>query len=123
MSIYACNNCAWVGHEGETVHPKHAESISLCPNCKETTEEVTPSWFNEIREEAKHKDSESKKAISWLIKIYIACGRKGWEEGPTEGEVMDNILSFLGNRDLIPKTEEYADNVKKLLSEVEPDPF
>ena len=64
MSICACNNCAWVGYKIETVHPKHLESVSLCPNCKETTEEVTPSWFNEIREDAKHKDNELKKTVN-----------------------------------------------------------
>jgi len=49
--IRICNNddCEWVGWLSDTVHPKHAESLSLCPECKETTECLTPEWLIELR--------------------------------------------------------------------------
>lgn len=36
-----CNNesCGWSGPLSETVHPKHDDSMVLCPVCNETTEE------------------------------------------------------------------------------------
>lgn len=32
-----CNACEWIGSERESVHPKHDETMILCPKCNETT--------------------------------------------------------------------------------------
>lgn len=50
MEIRECNGCDWVGWVEDCVHPKHVESVCLCPECKETTFTVTPSRIVELRE-------------------------------------------------------------------------
>lgn len=37
------------------------------------------------------------KAFYWLLKLLRAIDRKGWEEGPTEDEVRNDINCFLMN--------------------------
>ncbi len=49
--IRECNNPErnWIGWESDCVHPKHAESLRLSPECHETTEQVTPTDMREIK--------------------------------------------------------------------------
>lgn len=37
--MYMCNGdaCGWAGMGWECVHPKHDDSLRLCPRCHETT--------------------------------------------------------------------------------------
>lgn len=41
---------------------------------------------------------ELERATALLLASYVAVRRKGWEEGKTENEVMDEVLSFLWNQ-------------------------
>ena len=50
MEIRECNGCDWVGWADDCVHPKHVQSLSLCPECKETTFTVTSERVIELRE-------------------------------------------------------------------------
>lgn len=110
--IRVCNNCDWVDKKKDTVHPKHDESMILCPECKETTEQVTANWFKELR-------TDKRKAVYWLIRTYIAYSREGWEEGPTMNEIHEKICDFLANRKLQPNYEDNAKNVEKFLIKME----
>jgi NAD-dependent SIR2 family protein deacetylase len=42
MEIRECNSCDWVGYVDDCFHPKHQQSLMLCPDCKETTFVITP---------------------------------------------------------------------------------
>ena len=48
--IRECSGCDWVGWGEDCVHPKHVESLRLCPECNETTEQVTPLRVVELME-------------------------------------------------------------------------
>ena len=48
--IRECNYCDWIGWAYDCVHPKHIESLLLCPECNETTEFVTPQRCIELRD-------------------------------------------------------------------------
>ena len=50
MNIRECNECEWVGWSDNCVRPKHAESLELCPECKETTFIITPDRVRELNE-------------------------------------------------------------------------
>ena len=45
---------------------------------------------------------ERNKAIYWLLRLFMAINREGWEEGETESKVRDNVLSFLANLGVDP---------------------
>jgi hypothetical protein len=59
--IRVCNNdeCNWVGWLSDCVHPKHVDSLCLCPECKETTEYLSPEWFKEIRDQLESQKKPS----------------------------------------------------------------
>lgn len=73
MQIRVCNGCDWVGWEDETVCPKHAESVRLCPECRETTEVVTPQWFKDLR-------GALRRAAQSIHPICVNCGEFTCEE-------------------------------------------
>lgn len=52
-----------------------------------------------------------------LLKSYLVRYRKGWEEGPTENEVMEEVLDWLWNHNLDPSC--HKENVNQLIEEFE----
>jgi len=39
IRIFECNGCDWRGPLNETMHPKHDETLMVCPECHETVYE------------------------------------------------------------------------------------
>lgn len=54
-------------------------------------------------------------AIRLLIKCYDSTHRQSWEEGETEGEVMDSVCAFLWNLGLQPGLPEHESAVKTFM--------
>jgi hypothetical protein len=46
--------------------------------------------------------SRERRLIYWLLECYAAAHRQGWESGPTQNEVMDDVHSLLCNLDYDP---------------------
>jgi hypothetical protein len=63
---------------------------------------------------------DAENALYWLYKLFTAKRREGWEEGPSEDEVMDDVLCFLANAGIDPGIvprekiqKEFLDRVEK----------
>lgn len=56
-------------------------------------------------------------AIRLLIECYNSIHRHSWEEGKTEGEVMDDVCAFLWNLGLQPGLPEHEDAVKAFMEQ------
>lgn len=62
---------------------------------------------------------ESSLATYWLLRLKLAQQREGWEEGPTTEEVMEQITSFLFNREFDPGVESHRENIAEFIAEIE----
>lgn len=49
--IRECVSCDWIGWATDCVHPKHIESVSLCPECNDATDWVSPDQCREWRDQ------------------------------------------------------------------------
>ena len=62
-------------------------------------------------------DRDTENTLYWLLRLFIAVNREGWEEGPSEAEVQNNVRDFLANAGLDPYTHE--DAARRFLAVVE----
>lgn len=97
MKILVCNNCDWTGWETEAVHPKHVESARLCPECYETTEEMTPRWVKELlsAEELVHLVQRLERAfepVHEAVTLALKEISNFWEQLPQETK--NYIIAF-----------------------------
>ena len=58
--IRECNACEWIGWQSECVAPKHLQSFLVCPECGETTEQVTPNQVKGLREYIQQLEADIK---------------------------------------------------------------
>lgn len=56
-------------------------------------------------------------ALYWLVRLFIAQDREGWEEGPTEEEVREKVLSALDNTCIGPYL--FPDSLREFLADQE----
>lgn len=62
-------------------------------------------------------EQETENALYWLLQLFTVANREGWEDGPTEIEIRDNVKDFLANAGLCPYSHEPA--VKRFFADVE----
>jgi hypothetical protein len=69
--IRVCDDdeCNWIGLGCDCVHPEHAESLSLCPVCNETTHEITPEIVKVWWRDRKKLQQENERMRNALQKI------------------------------------------------------
>lgn len=108
--IRECNACDWVGWQSECIHPKHAESLQLCPECHETAFCIMPHHI---------LDSEYR-GMSDLDKLRTVFSQIGisytYRQKTSGGSVYDYI--FIGECRNIYDPDETFENgdLDKLLS-------
>ena len=76
MEIRECNNCDFVGWIDDCVHPKHTASLSLCPECNDTTFIVTPSYVSGLKYESENNDKLRRLERRAKTRMYISVLRQ-----------------------------------------------